>query len=258
MMARWALALATIVLLASGGCCCGPCGGGMACGNGCGSILPQPIVYPGSSDCEGCDSTLAWCRPAGGQGGWGGSCGSCSSHGSPCGGCGLLNFLRCRMTSCKGCGEMYYGEWMSDPPDCCDPCDACTGDFTGHSGCCGPGLLGRFWLGLSGGRNCGGACGCGDCGGGCNNCGGGHGMHGGQIMHGGQMMHGGPHSVLEENWDLQPGPQPIPGKPIHKAQSAPAKRVSHTAPAHSPAPRAKPITARPVQPVSVRMPALAR
>ncbi len=23
----------------------------------------------------------------------------------------------------NGCGEVYYGEWLSNPPDCCDPCD---------------------------------------------------------------------------------------------------------------------------------------
>ncbi len=23
----------------------------------------------------------------------------------------------------SGCGGRYYGEWLSDPPDCCDPCE---------------------------------------------------------------------------------------------------------------------------------------
>jgi hypothetical protein len=29
-----------------------------------------------------------------------------------------------------GCGEVYYGDWSSDPPDCCDPCDR-LGNYTG-------------------------------------------------------------------------------------------------------------------------------
>lgn len=29
-----------------------------------------------------------------------------------------------------GCGEVYYGPWVNDPPDCCDPCDPC-GNWAG-------------------------------------------------------------------------------------------------------------------------------
>lgn len=29
-----------------------------------------------------------------------------------------------------GCGEVYCGDWASDPPDCCDPCDR-LGNYTG-------------------------------------------------------------------------------------------------------------------------------
>ena len=36
----------------------------------------------------------------------------------------------------NGCGEHYVGEWISDPPDCCDPCDAYYGCFTGAGDCC--------------------------------------------------------------------------------------------------------------------------
>jgi len=27
------------------------------------------------------------------------------------------------LTCASGCGEIYWGEWISDPPDACDPCD---------------------------------------------------------------------------------------------------------------------------------------
>lgn len=37
----------------------------------------------------------------------------------------------------SGCGEVYWGEWTSDPPACSDPCDNC-GNYVGGSGCCWP------------------------------------------------------------------------------------------------------------------------
>lgn len=57
--------------------------------------------------------------------------------------------FRRSLTCGSGCGETYYDEWTSSPPDCCDPCP----EF-GYNDC-GPGV------GL-----------CGDCGGHC-------GVHGG-------------------------------------------------------------------------------
>jgi hypothetical protein len=35
-----------------------------------------------------------------------------------------------------GCGEWYLGEWLYDPPDCCDPCDDCYGQYVGPRDCC--------------------------------------------------------------------------------------------------------------------------
>ena len=80
----------------------------------------------------------------------------------------------------SGCGEVYVDEWLSGPPECCDPCSGA--DWVGGVSSCGcsvcraacwqPGdLLRRFGTGLLGGRNCTGAqssvdCGCGSCGGG--------------------------------------------------------------------------------------------
>ena len=85
----------------------------------------------------------------------------------------------------SGCGEVYVDEWLSNPPDCCDPCDG--PNFIGQNSncqnscratCWQPGdLLRRFGSVLVGGRHCTGAqssadCGCG---GGCSDgsCGGG-------------------------------------------------------------------------------------
>ena len=74
----------------------------------------------------------------------------------------------------SGCGEVYVDEWVSNPPECCDPCQGA--DWIGpnsncHNGCRSacwqPGdLVRRLGLGLLGGRNCTGNqssadCGCG-------------------------------------------------------------------------------------------------
>ncbi|MCH5377060.1 MAG: hypothetical protein JJ992_24115 [Planctomycetes bacterium] len=81
--------------------------------------------------------------------------GCCTMHPSACGvgpvggGCGIEgcnscpscgpvgyrhdSFFRhvCSTLTCgSGCGELYWGEWMSDPPDDCDSCDNC-GNWTG-------------------------------------------------------------------------------------------------------------------------------
>ena len=37
----------------------------------------------------------------------------------------------------SGCGERYWGDFYSDSPDCCDPCDGC-GNYAG----CGSGVSG--------------------------------------------------------------------------------------------------------------------
>lgn len=51
---------------------------------------------------------------------------------------------RIREARCsRGCGEVYKGEWRSDPPDWLDPCDDC-GNWIGRRPWCPPGLLARF------------------------------------------------------------------------------------------------------------------
>jgi len=91
-----------------------------------------------------------------------------------------LRQMKRNMTCGNGCGETYFGEWRSTPPDCQDPCcgDQWVGGavkarpFSGHRlACWQPGaLLGSLY----GGRYCCGAessvpCGCGVdlCDGGC-------------------------------------------------------------------------------------------
>ena len=86
-----------------------------------------------------------------------------------------LRQMRKNLVCGSGCGEVYYGEWISTPPDCADPC--CGEQFVGGAtpcrpGCWQPGILLRS---LYGGRNCTGEqsstpCGCGDhaCDGGCS------------------------------------------------------------------------------------------
>lgn len=78
-----------------------------------------------------------------GVGGWRspGRYGACEACGQPCdsaecgpytdGHCGPLTLIfdlfRSHGFWGSGCGGRYYGEWWSDPPDCCDPCDFNTG-----------------------------------------------------------------------------------------------------------------------------------
>ena len=53
-----------------------------------------------------------------------------------------------------GCGEIYCDEWKSDPPDCCDPCDQCYGEFTGPHGYCCLGPCQRLLACLDGYKYC--------------------------------------------------------------------------------------------------------
>lgn len=68
--------------------------------------------------------------------------GSCEAYGA-CGGncpaCAPCQHLKQLLTCGSGCGEIYWGEWISDPPDPCDPCDNC-GNWIGPQRC-PPGFL---------------------------------------------------------------------------------------------------------------------
>jgi hypothetical protein len=108
------------------------------------------------------------------------------------------------MSCNRGCGEIYKDEWYSDPPDCCDPCDRCHGEYTGQGGYCCLGPFQRMLACLHHYKycpppNCGpwrpifGHCApCGpSCGPGCSTCGGGP-VHGADIYYEGPMPHGTP------------------------------------------------------------------
>lgn len=69
---------------------------------------------------------------------------------SQCESCGGGTFAE--KASCRtGCGEIYWDEWLSDPPDCCDPCDDC-GNWVGPQSCCRGGKLSGLWTSLWGCR----------------------------------------------------------------------------------------------------------
>ena len=231
MPARTCFALLVSSLVASGCCCfpgnCGPHGHGY--GGECCFCWPKPIVWNGS-----CNE----CGP-----------GPCESCADCCGECGIIPFLRRAKTCGMGCGEIYVGEWISDPPDCCDPCDQCYGCWTGPHGDCCLGPFQRLLAACHGykycpkpccGPSCGGFCHRGSCGPGCGCEGGAHGVMLGGMAHGAEFSedvlppptpmkltptHAEPHSILEENWNI-PRSKPVPGKPIHKAQQPPRNQMS--------------------------------
>ena len=142
---------------------CGPCGGGACATGGCRPCRAPYYGTWGFGPTWGCGPSAscdARCGPGAGMGdgcgtidGCGESCGPC---GCQCGGCtcgccegpGLLcsifGLIRPGVWfGCynNGCGEIYWGDFHGDPPDCCDPCN-CMGDYTGPGGsgcsqCCG-------------------------------------------------------------------------------------------------------------------------
>ena len=113
----FAITLAAL-LVAANGCCCGLGKSGCGIGSwGCGdwnSSHCKPVdecaeSAPASCDCGSCDA------------------GYCSKK------------LFCKWPNCdeycgSGCGEIYWCDWKSDPPDLCDSCDQCGGISGG--GCC--------------------------------------------------------------------------------------------------------------------------
>lgn len=111
-----------------------------------GYVAPRraAVYADGDQGCADCGRVVR--RPA-----YGG-CDSCSDPcGEPCGGTGrcwhrgplscvfalIVDGFHCG--ACSGCGERYWGDFYSDPPDCWDPCDG-YGNYTG-GGCstCGGG-----------------------------------------------------------------------------------------------------------------------
>ncbi len=64
------------------------------------------------------------------------SCGQCDGCGPrpiPCNPREGMRQIGRSIVCSGGCGEVYYGEWISSPPDCEDPCDPCQ-QWTGGCG----------------------------------------------------------------------------------------------------------------------------
>ncbi len=103
------LSLITVSLAAfmMSGCCCGPYG---ACGGG-----GIGECTTGCNDCEGV-----------------GVGGPPMAYGP----IHHLTQMRKSLVCGTGCGEVYYGEWRSTPPDACDPC--CDDQFVGGAVPCRP------------------------------------------------------------------------------------------------------------------------
>ncbi len=182
---RWAWMLVTSLLVwAASGCCCvnscytaggdfGGAGCNSLCGSSCGSggcgvgrVVASAGCASGSS-CGGCGE----CGDCGGTAVGSYDLGSCNvgcgpgwnapqffvdDCGNPCYGpvVGLVHALRNAYIGC-GCGPMYVDEWVSDPPDCNDPCGA---GCSGGCGTCGGGGT-TSGCGGCGNSGCNGSCG---------------------------------------------------------------------------------------------------
>jgi hypothetical protein len=202
----------------------------------CGAVYPyDSACYTGNCVDGGCsDGSCTAPTPCGSCGGIG-SCTPDCVGAIKTAGKAVAHKIHNSLTCEAGCGGVYWDEWFSDPPDCCDPCDnwgnyhggtvcgksggcdsGCGAGGCGTGGCgkpgCGGGLLqiiGKNWKHLWGYKYHG------DC-----SCGGGH-------AHGGDCGCGGSHGVA-------PLPTaPLPGEIYH---STPIPTV-----APQPAPTRKPM-----------------
>ena len=154
-MIRATTALAALCMIASG--CVSPYA--YYCPDGCtpptvsGRMGDVPGWAPGHcgdcGGCNGCDDCLD-----------GDPCGA-----GPCGCPSIFGGFFKMLTCGAGCGEIYWGEWINDPPDACEPCDDC-GNWIGPQACCPPKGIWKLWYGLLGERYADAAApgGCDDCG----------------------------------------------------------------------------------------------
>lgn len=158
-MLRALLLTASIVIAAASTGCVGMGHGGLGGGLPC-----------NCNDCGGCGDCDATLGPG---------------HGGPL--TSLRNWRRSLVCG-GGCGEVYYGDWINHPPNCCDPCDNQVAVVGPHQRVRPLRATARLLSGLYGVRYCDqcnmaadecccdsgcGVSGCdGDCGGGCAGCGG--------------------------------------------------------------------------------------
>ena len=140
---RLVISVVAVSMLSIGCRLTNPCGLGVPCGRG----SCEPAV--GSS----CGCGAASCNEACTSPACGGGC----RIGPLLGLSKVRNLFRMYNCQTGGCGEVYWHDWISDPP-CADPCDSC-GNWTGapavaSCGPRGPGLFERPVLSsLPGGPN---------------------------------------------------------------------------------------------------------
>ena len=139
---NWLVALAVVAICVISVGCCGPRG----CGVGCRAL---------DGGCNDCDGAYYGARPI------------------PYGPLAQVRQFRRSLVCGGGCGETYYGEWISTPPDSSDPCsgDQFVGGATKCTPFCRPGcrrcgIVRNLASGLYGKRYCDGSESCGSCGGG--------------------------------------------------------------------------------------------
>lgn len=96
-----------------------------SCDDGCGPACGPMRGLSRFGACNDCNCDPCGCDPCG--------CDPCS-----CGRCWYRGPLSCvfafftpRFWCGPNCGERYWGDFYSDPPNCQDPCD-CHGNFVGH------------------------------------------------------------------------------------------------------------------------------
>ncbi len=140
----WLIALGCAILLSLSGCCgflhnggcgCQSCGGCEGeCGPACGPVhrpYRQPVY---ADDCGGCAS-CGRCASCGEGGGCSDDCGCCCQRNFCFNPFRWIGGLFCVNTWCgPRCCNVYRGEVLDDPADCCEPCDH-AGHYTGRPGC---------------------------------------------------------------------------------------------------------------------------
>ncbi len=91
-----------------------------ACGLGCGPVRGYRGCADCGADCGPCDDS---CDTA---------CGPPCCHRGPIRAVlgGVFRLLTYDSWCGRSCGPRYWGDFFSDPTDCCDPCDRC-GNYTG-------------------------------------------------------------------------------------------------------------------------------
>lgn len=151
-----------------------------------------------------------------------GSCDQCGVCGGSCEGRTPCQSLKHVLSCGAGCGEIYWGEWISDPPDDCDPCDNC-GNWVGPR-CCPPTLWQRMFAS--------GPCGCDVC---CSEEAGyteefteGEMVVGEEVMEGGEVL---PQTTPKSNGKIQGQPKPAtPPQPMRESTASHHTPVRRTPP----------------------------